>query len=268
LSWRSARLDPLARSRPATLIGTLRRADPRHLSGWPYLAALPLLLIFRAWLYWQLGSSVSWTPQLDLGVISLPFRSDRFRPALSYSLLGFVRLILICYSWLLVLSGINRNAVTVDPVLRMIRLHLGRVAGWPAAVQFLIPLILVSGIWAAFQPLLSRFGIVNPPHSNLHLLERCLLIGASVYLSLKYLLPTILLCYLISIYVFLGQNAFWEFVDNTGRNLLAPLRRLPLRSRRVDFAPLIGILLIIFLLHTLPMLLLGLLARNAALWPT
>ena len=94
LSWRSVRLDPLIRTVPATLVGTLKRAEPRRLAGWHYLVALPLLLLFRAWVYWQIGSAVNWMPKLDLGVIALPFRSDLFRPALAFSVLGFLRLML------------------------------------------------------------------------------------------------------------------------------------------------------------------------------
>jgi uncharacterized protein YggT (Ycf19 family) len=268
LSWRSVRLDPLIRTVPATLVGTLKRAEPRRLAGWHYLAALPLLLLFRAWVYWQIGSAVNWMPKLDLGVIALPFRSDLFRPALAYSVLGFVRLMLIFYCWLLVISAITRRAVSVDPILRLIRLQLGRVAGWPGWLQLFIPLLLVAGLWAAFQPLLIQAGLTNRAQSNLALLERCLLIGGSVYLSLKYILPVLLLSHLVVSYVYLGRNPFWDFVGTTSRHLLTPIRWLPLRSSKLDFAPLLGIILVLLLLHTLPNLLLRhLLARNLTLWP-
>ena len=238
------------------------------MTGWLYLLALPLLVCFRAWLYWQIGPAVNWMPKLDLGVIVLPFRSDLFRPALAYSVLGFVRLILLFYTWLLVLSAINRRAATIDPVLRLIRLQLGRLADWPGWVQFLIPLVLVAGLWAAFQPLLIQFGITNRAHSSLHLFERCLLIGGSVYFSLKYLLPVILLCHLVASYVYLGRNPFWDFITATSQHLLTPLRWLPLRSSKLDFAPLLGIVLLLVLLHTLPYLVLrDLLARNLPVWP-
>ena len=59
-----------------------------------------------------------------------------------------------------------------------------------------------------------------------------------------------------------------DFIEASGRNLLAPLRALPLRIVRVDFAPLAGVLIILFLLHWLPNLLLGHMAQsNLTIWP-
>src|SRR5262249_36124389 len=156
-----------------------------------------------------------------------------------------------------------------DPIVRMIRLQVGRVATWPAWVQLILPLLLVGGLWAAFQPLLIQAGLTNHAQSRLHLLERCLVIGGSVYLTLKYLLPVILFFHVIGSYVSLGNNPLWEFVASTSQRLLAPLRRLPLRTSKVDFAPLIGIVLILLLLQALPNLVQrSLLARNLSLWPT
>ena len=57
LNWRSVRFDPLGRRTPATLIGTLRRAEPRRLRRWHLLAALGGLLLLRAVIYWQIGSA-------------------------------------------------------------------------------------------------------------------------------------------------------------------------------------------------------------------
>ena len=48
LSWRSVRFDPLVKTKPATLVGTLRRAEPRRMKGWQLLAGLGALLVLRA----------------------------------------------------------------------------------------------------------------------------------------------------------------------------------------------------------------------------
>ena len=58
LNWRSLRFDPLGKRTPATLIGTLRRAEPRRLRRWHLPAALGGLLLLRAVFYWQIGSGV------------------------------------------------------------------------------------------------------------------------------------------------------------------------------------------------------------------
>src|SRR5215475_14542946 len=85
LSWRSRKVDPLLRTSPATLIGTLKRTDAGRISGWQLGGGLALLLVARAWFYWLIGAPVNWTPKLNLGVISLAFRSDSFVLALLYS---------------------------------------------------------------------------------------------------------------------------------------------------------------------------------------
>jgi len=77
-----------------------------------------------------------------------------------------------------------------------------------------------------------------------------------------------LLLHLVASYVYLGSSPLWEFINATARNLLAPLRRMPLRIARFDFTPLIAVILIFALLHLLPKLTLGELAKhNLSSWP-
>ena len=87
LSWRSIRFDPFTRPTPATLAGTVRRAEPVRLKRWHFLAALLGLLAVRAAFYWQIGPAVNWTPRLDLGIVALAFRSDVFFTVLLFSFL-------------------------------------------------------------------------------------------------------------------------------------------------------------------------------------
>jgi uncharacterized protein YggT (Ycf19 family) len=44
--------------------------------------------------------------------------------------------------------------------------------------------------------------------------------------------------------VYLGAHPIWNFVNTVGRWLLQPLRPLPLRLGRMDFAPVLGIALV------------------------
>ena len=268
LSWRSIRFDPLTRTTPATLVGTLRPAEPRRLKGWQFLAGLLGLLLLRAVLYRQMGPEVDWTPKLNLFFVVLAFRSDLFLPALLFSVLSFVRVLIICYFWLLVGAVINRRSADPDPLLKMIRLHLGPVGRLPWPLQLALPLILTSALWVALHPLLLRLEITDRIGTNAHLVEQGLLIGAALYLTLQYILPVFLLLHLIATYVYLGSSPLWDFVSNTAKNLLAPLRSVPLRIARVDFAPLAGAVLIFMLLHWLPHLVVGKLAEhNLSPWP-
>src|SRR5438105_11021691 len=83
LSWRSFGFDPLVKSAPATLVGTLKRAEPKQLRAWQVSALLIAIILLRALLYWLVGAPVDWTPKLNLEFVVLPFRSDSFRPALA-----------------------------------------------------------------------------------------------------------------------------------------------------------------------------------------
>jgi uncharacterized protein YggT (Ycf19 family) len=277
LNWRSMRFDPLAHSSAATLVRTLKRAEPPRLRGWQFLAGLAGLLLLRALLYWQIGGAAGWTPKLDLTWVVLAFRCDHLtlRPdvlgsALLYSVLSFVRLLAVFYFWLLALVVINRKGRQADPLQKLLRAHLGWVGRWPWWVQSLWPMVLAATLWAALHPLLVSLNVTGPVQSPAHLLEQGLMVGAALYLSLKYLLPLFLLLHLVGSYVYLGHNPLWDFVNLTSHNLLAPLRRLPLRYATVDFAPLAGAALILLLLHVLPVHALPWLEKqyHLKLWPS
>lgn len=272
LNWRSLHFDPLLRRAPATLVGTLRPAEPQPGKGWPLLAGLGLLLLVRAILYWDLGPAVNWTPQLDLGVVALAFRSDSYPPGSSlratllFSLLSFLRLLLVFYFWLLVLGAIKRPSTEPEPIQKLIRLHLGRLGSWPWPAQLILPLLLAAALWVLLHPVLVGLDVINRAHSLGHLAGQAGLVSAGLLLTLKYLLPTILLLHFVLTYVYLGRSAFWDFISGTARTLLTPLRFL--RLGKVDFAPLVGTVLLVALLHWLPNLLEhDLLSRNLTLWP-
>jgi hypothetical protein len=246
LSWRSVRFDPLAQTTPATLAGTLRRAGPRRLKHWHLLAGLAGLLLVRAVLYWQLGPAVDWTPHFHLrGVgIAIPFRSDSFLRMLLFSALSFAVILGACYLWLLLLSIVNGRKGESDPMQKLLRLHLGWVDRWPWLLKLLLPLALSLVCWYLLSLLLSRLGLILPASSATRRLEQSLLVGLGSYLSWRYLIGALLALHLVASYVYLGDQPFWSFVALTGRNLLRPLRWMPLRWGKVDFAPLVGIALV------------------------
>jgi hypothetical protein len=268
LGWRSIRLDPLVKTTPATLVGTLRRAEPRRLKGWQLLAGLAVLLVLRGTLYQQIGPEAEWTPKLNLFVVVLAFRGNLFLPALLFSVLSFGRTLIIWFFWLLALAVINGRTSAPDPVLRLVRLHLGAVGRWPRLVQAWLPLLAVAVLWMALHPLLVQLGTAGRARSLAHLSGQGLLVGTALYLSLQYVLPVLLFVHLIGSYVYLGANPLLEFVNATARNLLAPLDGLPLRVARLDFAPVVGVVLLLLVLHWVPSLILGRMAQaHLSFWP-
>jgi uncharacterized protein YggT (Ycf19 family) len=247
LNWRAIRFDPLAKTRPATLTGTLRRAAPTRFRRWHLLAALVSLLLSRAWLYWQIGSAVNWTGILELGAITISFRSDFFVRALSFSLCSFVIAIAVLFLWLLLLSLLQRTAAESDAFQRLVRLQLGRVDQWPMPVKAALPFGTIACVWWLTSWPLAHWAIVPGPVSEVQRLEQAVVIGLGSYLAWKYLIVAILALHVVNSYVFFGNHAFWNYINAIARQLLLPLRHVPLRVARVDFAPILVIVLVFFL---------------------
>jgi uncharacterized protein YggT (Ycf19 family) len=245
-NWRSFGFDPLAYSTPATLAGTLRPAEPRQLRRWRYLAGLLLLLLLRAYFYWQIGPAVDWTPHIHLGAIVIPLRSDIFLRDCLFSLLSFLISLGACYLSLLLLSLVNGRAGQGDPVQRAASSHLGVADRFPWPIRFLLPLLCAGAFWLVLSPLLTRWQIIPKPASWRHLSEQAAAVGLGAYLAWKYVIIGLLAVYLLTSYVYFGNHPFWTFITLTGRNILIPLRVLPLRIGKLDLAPLIAITLVIF----------------------
>jgi uncharacterized protein YggT (Ycf19 family) len=268
LNWRSVHADPFMRGRPATLSGTLRRAEPLRIKRWYFLAALTGLLFLRGIFYKEIGPAVNWTAKLDLYFVVLTFHEAFFVPAELFSLFSFARDFLIFYFWLLTLAVINHREAGSDPIQKMISLQLGRLARLPRSVQLLGPFFVVAILWIVAHPVLVYTGETGRVHSDVNLAGQSLLVGAALFLSLKYLLPVFLALHLIASYVYLGASPVWDFIAMTARNILSPLDRFSLRTGKIDLAPLIGIALILLLLHALPNGILIFLDRhNLTLWP-
>lgn len=268
LNWRSIRHDPFVRLTPGTFAGTVRRAEPMRLRRWHFLAALGLLLLFRAFFYVVVGPEVNWVPKLDLLVIAPAFRANHFLPVFIYSVLSFVCVLVIFYFWLVMLAVINRRVTAPDPIHKLALLQLGPVARWPLVAQLVAPVLIVAALWMLLHPLLIYVGVTNHVRSISVLMGQGLAVGVSIFFSLKFLLPAILFVYVIISYVYLGASPLWEFVSVTSRNLLSALRLIPLRLGKVDFAPIVGILLILLLLEVVPTWVFRELAKhNLTVWP-
>jgi uncharacterized protein YggT (Ycf19 family) len=222
------------------------------MKGWKFLAGLISILLLRGLLYWQVGSAAGWTPKLNLLVVVLAFRIDIFGVAVLFSLLSFLELLAVVYFWLVILAMLNYRTEQGDPLLRLVRLQLGPVARWHWSIQLLFPLFIIASLWMALHPLLYRASVVAQVQSLTRLTEQGLLIGAVLYLTLKYLLPAILLAQLVLTYVYLGKSPLWEFIGTTAGHVLAPIRRLPLRVGKLDLSPLFATVLILLSLEVLP----------------
>lgn len=244
LSWRSIRFDPLVKRTPATLMGTLRPASPKKIRRWHFLVLIAGLLLLRAVIYrWV---TPLWVGALDLGVTAPQFRSNSFPRILAFSGLSFVLTLGVFYVGLIFLSLLRGP----DPLHRLVRIPLGRLDAWPGWAKLLLPLAAGFVFWFSCCWLLSGLQICPPTISVAQRIEQAVVIGLSGYLIWEFPLGALLLLHLVSSYIYFGKHPFWNYVSVTAQTILKPLRRIPLRAGKMDFAPLLGII-IVFLLARL-----------------
>jgi uncharacterized protein YggT (Ycf19 family) len=244
LDWRAIPLT--VQAAPGTsLASTLRSAVPPRPRIY-YLAGLIALLAGRALLYWQLGGQSGWVARLPLGPTTVGFRSDVLGRMALFSVCSFGLALGIFYLCLLVLSWINGPVAETEPGQRLVRSQLGLLDRWPGAVKLLLPLLFTAALWCLLHPCLVRLGLVpRQPLAEWRVLAQGAVLGLAAYLALKFFLVGILALHLFSSHVYLGELPIWSFVNTTARRLLRPLRWLPLRAGRVDFAPVLAMVLLL-----------------------
>jgi len=248
LNWRSVHIDLMSRLTPATLPGTLRRANPKRLKLWHFLAAIAVLLVVRAFFYWEIGGPINWVASLDLGITSIPFMSDFFSRMLLYSILSFGLTVAQFYLWLILLVVVNRH--NEDPLQKLVRLTLGAPARWPNWLLFLLPSLMAIVLWLMLSPLLVWMNLLHTA-SMLHRFGQGILLGFGAMLTWKYLIGAVLGLYLLNSYIYLGKHPLWNFVNLTARQIMLPLRKFPLEIGKVDFTPVLAIAIAFLIAHVI-----------------
>jgi len=255
LSWRSVQFDPLSKRRPATLLGTLRPAQPSRWERWHLLLAIVGLLLVRALLYWLIGAAAGWQGRLDVGVISvsIPFHnhfSDLLMRIIPCSFLSFGLALGVVYLWLLLLSILAGP----EPIHLLVRVQLGAVDRWPRWLKWLLPFVVTASLWWLATWLFasmetggySNTHVLPKPVSAAQRLEWSLIVGLGSYLVWKFVIAGLLILHLLNTYIYFGKHPFWSYVNATAHTLLVPLKKIPLRMGKVDFAPVAGLALTFF----------------------
>jgi uncharacterized protein YggT (Ycf19 family) len=247
LGWRNS--SPVGKRRPSgiSIAATVKQMETARPRTWLLPLCLLALITLRSFFYWHIGSALDWTPRLPLAVVVLPFRSDFFSRIFLFSFLSFALFLATFYFGLFLLSAVNRSIPDSDPVQRWLRTQLGWVEKAPAAVLMIMPILLSGVAWAALSPLLVWMGLLPQPASGAHLMQQAIVVGLGSILVWKYLLVALLVLRIANDYVFLGDLAFWRFVNATSHNLLRPISWLPLRMARADFAPVAAVILVMVL---------------------
>lgn len=247
LNWRSVRFVSVPAPPGISLAGTLKRTEPIRPRRWGSLGALVAILVLRSLFYRQIGAAVSWTPTLELGAVAIPFRSDQLARTFSFSCLGFALWLGGLYACLLLLSGLNDSLPDTDAVHRLIRLQLGVLDRLPPWVKILLPMAAASVLWPFIHLGLVKIGLLPAATSSWQIVRQSLVMGLASVLAWKHLIIGILALHVLNSYVYLGRAALWPFVTATALNLTRPMQTLPLRVGRVDFAPLLALLVVALL---------------------
>lgn len=221
VSWRGIHgLD--AAGSAGTILGNLRAASRARDPRWGYLAGLIGLLLFRAMIYRQVGPALPWHPTWEGPTVTLSFRADSFPRMLSYSVLSFVWLLAIWYTaWIAVLV-VNRPPRDRDGVTRAIRRQMGWVGTLPAAVLFWLPPVVVALGWGLVGWLAAENRIMPALRDGAHLAEQAVIVGLAHYSVLRWFVVALLGLHLLNLYVYLGNHAFWDFIQQTGERLCRP----------------------------------------------
>jgi uncharacterized protein YggT (Ycf19 family) len=244
MSWRMASASPEDVPWQRTLLRTLRRAAPKGRLHWGYPALLLAVLLLRGLLYFQLGSALHWVPQLDFDLLTIPFRSDRLGRMMLFSFLGFGQWLGGFYLWLLLLSALAHRVPEGNSVRHFVQINLGWPDRLPSVVKLLLPLPVVTLLWAGAAWWFGHLGLMPAPASVGQVMAQGGVLALGSLLLWQYLLAAILILFLIHSYVFIGSTPFSEFIDGVGFAALAPLRWVPLRLGKVDGAPVVALALV------------------------
>ncbi len=244
LNWRSIRFDPLTKRLPATLMGTLRPASPDKLQRWHLPLFIGGLLLLRAVIYRWVAPF--WVFKLHFGFLAPPFRSDNFSGMLLFSFLSFGVTLGVFYIGLLFLSLLKGS----DQIHRFVRIPLGRVDHWSAPVKIILPFFGTALAWFVLGGLLDVLlmsqsaNLTHAANSMTLRIEQSVVMGLAAYLIWKFPVAVLLLLHLLNSYIYFGAHPIWNYINLTAQKLLQPLKKLPLRAGRVDFAPLLGLVLL------------------------
>jgi hypothetical protein len=240
LNWRAGKADPLSKRTPATLIGTLRSAAPQKMRRWDVPLVLAALILLRAVFYWLIGPALRWSGTLNLGIISLSFRSDKFGRILLFSALSFALALGIFYSCIILFSLLKGP----KPVHDFVRMQLGRIDGWTRTLKCFLPLVVTALCWWLTSWLLAWLQIIPQP-SPARRIEEALIIATQGYVLWQFPIAAVLVLYLLNSYIYFGRHPIWSYVDGTAQTLLKPLKVIPfLRIGKVDLKPVVGIALV------------------------
>lgn len=244
LLWAAAFVFPrydVASSQPLSLLSTLRAETPHTRHRVLLIGGLILLLGGRAFLYWNFSSGNALLFS-DFGIIvKSKFQTDSLWQMIAYSTSSFLHFLYIYYVWVLCLSMSVKQNSKAASIQNLINQQLGIGARWHSGMKIMIGGMIGIGLWFGIGMILISIKVL-PEWSLGNLLLQSSLRIASFWLSFLFVILGVIGLHFINSYVYLGEKALWNFIDETAKLYLSIFRRLPLVVGRFDFAPIFGAL--------------------------
>lgn len=213
----------------------------RHSGNWKMWVALLILLIARPLLYWDMG--LGWNAVLKFGAVSISFATTNLLAMQIFSLASFIQMLLIFYSWLLLLGIFNygNNLNENNLAHKVIHCLVGRLGNWPVGIRLCLPAMVAMPLWFFFSLILEWTGIFPQQGSIKAIFHESLVMGLCAYLPWCHLLAGLIFIYFLNSYLFLGTSPVWNYLHAITRKLLAFLYMLPLTFGKIDFVPIVGL---------------------------
>src|SRR4051812_2093984 len=203
VDWRSGRVVALKTGQVAiSITNSIRATEKSRFRGLGSLAGLAVLLLVRPFIYSSLGSSLEWTPRINLLAISIPWRTDFLGQMFVFSFLSFLCTLGIFYSWLLLLNSVNTDVPENDLVHRFVRFQLGWLARLPAWFKLLLPPLAAGLCWAAAAPLLQRSQMIPAPKSGSHYFQQASIFFIAALLLWRWVLILAFAIHFVNLYVY------------------------------------------------------------------
>ena len=237
LFWILWRAGTMPRPKPANAItGPSPRQGTVFKRSWVYLLALAGLLIFRAIFYNQFGPGLDWIPSLELIHETPHFRSDYFPRSLAYSVLSFTRWLSALYFCWVLLATIRPESDTAKMWRSFLRSQFGWIGGLPSTALWIAALLLAILLHIIEAEWMVYIGVRTESSHYYKLLPLLVILDfrIAIYLSMG-----IITLYILNSYVYFGEKNLWNNVNDCGKQLLSPIRRIPLVVGKVDLAPIL-----------------------------
>lgn len=219
---------------------TLKAISPARINpSWFLMMGVLLILCFKILLLHTLGKPLASTMSQEFLLMPVFFKTGSLSHMACMGIVTFLRCCIIGYVWLWFIRrmAMGRGMESLQEALDGMLGPLARAHAWIQPVCLwlmgLIAWMVVSGLLVQMEILPSR--------SLSELLWQATFVSLAGWLTLKWLIAMLLLCYLAHSYIYLGSWEGWDWLEHLVERLLWPMKSLPLHWKRIDFAPVVAI---------------------------